>query len=88
MELEIVFPLKGTYGQGTGLTHAAKVGADKTLCGKHIAPEWLYDANWIVDRATLKVHGPECRRCIASAFARLEAHNAPAPSRDQAGTGE
>ena len=73
MELEIMFPLKGTYGQGTALTHAAEVGVDRTLCGKHIAPEWMYDTNWVVDRATLSVHGPECKGCVARAFSMLAA---------------
>jgi len=77
MELEIIFAFKARYGQGTTLTHAAELGADKTLCGKHITPEWMHDTNWVVDRATLSVHGPECTGCIASAFSML-AWSAPA----------
>ena len=73
MELEIVFAFRSIYGQGTTLTHAAELGADKTLCGKHITRDWLYDTNWVVDHATLSVHGPECKGCIASAFSLLAA---------------
>lgn len=54
----IVFAYKTPrYGSGTTLTHAAREGEDRTLCGKRITPEWMHDSEW--------ADGPECARCRA-----------------------
>jgi hypothetical protein len=59
---------------GTTLTHACHNGASKTLCGRRIRPEWLYDGEW--------ADGPECQVCSS----RSESESTSVPCDIGAGT--
>lgn len=50
----IVFGFKGN-GHGTTLTHVSNKDQTKTLCGKRISPEWMWDSDGVFDA--------ECKRC-------------------------